>query len=172
MTANRTAELMNRLPGWFVEHARRTEEKARRRREALARRYEFLCGEDAAQGRQSPWRHTIVEVAVAQRSPRPEGSAPHRDRSPTDNAASQTVPQDRAVTGTGLAWPEFMTPEELRDLTGRRALSGQIDALKADRIPHKLLRNRLLVSRFHVREWLAERLPARANGAAQPALAS
>lgn len=168
MTASRTAELMNRLPGWFVEHARRTEEKARRRREVLAKRYEFLCGEEAAQGRQSPWRHTVVEFAPARRSPRPESSA----KQPAGNAASQPIPQDRAAAGASPAWPEFMTPEELRDLTGRRSLGSQIDALKADRIPHKLLRNRLLVSRFHVREWLADRLPAKANAGGQPALAS
>lgn len=57
-------------------------------------------------------------------------------------------------------------------LTGCRSLSSQMDALKADRIPHRVMRNRLLVSRFHVREWLAGRVPNKVGGSAPPALAN
>ncbi|MDR7272991.1 hypothetical protein J2X20_005676 [Pelomonas saccharophila] len=163
MTAARTAELMSRLPGWFVEHARVTEEKARRRREILAKRYEILCGEN----NQGSWSHTIVEFAK-----RPLAARPTAAPAPAPAAVAEPAPERRKATPTGLEWREFMTPEELRDLTGRRSLSSQLDALKADRIPHRVMRNRLLVSRFHVREWLAGRLHAKSGGDAHLALAS
>lgn len=153
MTACRTAELMSRLPAWFVEHARVTEEKARRRREKLARRYELLCGDEA----RGSWSHTIVEFAKRPHLPRP-AAAPKP-------VAEPAQPDPKAL---GLEWREFMTAEELRDLTGRRSLGSQVEALKTGQIPYKLLRNRLLVSRFHVREWLADRLSAGAD-AGQPA---
>lgn len=69
-------------------------------------------------------------------------------------------------------WPEFMTPEELRDLTGKRGLAAQVAVLKAEGIPHKEMRNRLLVSRFHVREWLAGRPLPRASVGVNLAAAS
>lgn len=161
MTASRTAELISRLPGWFVEHARVTEEKARRRREVQAKRYEILCGEEVKGG----WSHTIVEFAKRPAVPRP-ASAP----APTPLPAAEPAQRERRAQPSGTEWREFLTPEELRDLTGRRSLSSQLDALKADRIPHKLLRSRLLVSRFHVREWLADRLHAKVGGGAQLAI--
>lgn len=58
-------------------------------------------------------------------------------------------------------WSEFMTKDELRDMTGKRGQALQVACLVEQRIPHKELRGRLLVSRFHVREWLAGRTPAR-----------
>lgn len=151
-TASRTAELMSRLPGWFVEHARVTEEKARRRREKLARRYELLCGEEA----RGTWSHTIVEFA----------KRPATSRTATASASqpvAETNLQPRQASNPSLEWQEFMTSAELRDLTGRRSLGSQADVLEAGHIPFKLLRDRLLVSRFHVREWLAGRLPSRAG---------
>ncbi|MGM9485001.1 DUF4224 domain-containing protein [Roseateles sp. NT4] len=159
MTASRTAELMSRLPGWFVEHARVTEEKARRRREVLAKRYEALCGEEAKGG----WSHTIIEIAK-----RPLAGRPATAPAPASAAVAEPALERRKAPTSMLGWQEFMTPEELRELTGRRSLSGQLDALKADRIPHRVMRNRLLVSRFHVREWLAGRLHAAASTSLQP----
>ncbi|MBW8847474.1 MAG: DUF4224 domain-containing protein [Burkholderiales bacterium] len=58
-------------------------------------------------------------------------------------------------------WSEFMTKEEIRELTGKRGQALQVAVLIEERIPHKVLRGRLLVSRFHVREWLEGRTPAR-----------
>ncbi len=162
MTASRTAELMSRLPGWFVEHARVTEEKARRRRELLAKRYELLCGEEV----RGSWSHTIVEFTR-----KPPLSRPAAAPAPTPTTVAEPTLERRKPPPTHAQWQEFMTPEELRDLTGRRSLSSQLDALKADRIPHRVMRNRLLVSRFHVREWLAGRLPAKAVDGNHPALA-
>jgi hypothetical protein len=60
-------------------------------------------------------------------------------------------------------WPEFMTPDELRDLTGRRGLALQVRFLQAEGIPHKERGSRLLVSRVHVRDWLAGRPLPRAS---------
>ena len=154
-TASRTAELMSRLPGWFIEHARVTEEKARRRREVLAKRYELLCGEEV----KGSWSHTIVEFAK-----RPAAARTAAAAAPA-SVEESALERRKAAMPAGLEWREFMTPEELRDLTGRRSLSSQMDALKADRIPHRVMRNRLLVSRFHVREWLAGRLHAMAGNA-------
>lgn len=156
-TTSRTAELMSRLPAWFVEHARLTEEKARRRREVLARRYELLCGEEV----KGAWSHTIVEFTK-----RPPAARAAAAPAPAPAAVDpSTLERRKAALPAGLEWREFMTPEELRELTGRRSLSSQMDALRADRIPHRVMRNRLLVSRFHVREWLAGRLHAMAGGA-------
>jgi hypothetical protein len=160
MTASRTAELMSRLPAWFVEHARITEEKARRRREVLAKRYELLCGEDV----KGSWSHTIVEFAKRPHAVRP-AAAPAPAPAPVEEATLERRKPAMPAMPAGLEWREFMTPEELRELTGRRSLSSQMDALRADHIPHRVMRNRLLVSRFHVREWLAGRLHAMAGNA-------
>ncbi len=165
MTANRTAELMNRLPGWFVEHARVTEEKARRRREILAKRYELLYGEEV----KCCWSHTIIEFA---RKPQLARSVSAPTPAPAPAPIAEPILERRKPTPASAQWQEFMTPEELRELTGRRSLSSQMDALKADRIPHRVMRNRLLVSRFHVREWLAGRVPNKVGGSAPPALAN
>ncbi len=163
-TTSRTAELMSRLPGWFVEHARVTEEKARRRREKLAQRYEALCGD----GVKGSWSHTIIEVAKRSQPARPVAVAP----APAPQPSAAPLLERRKASTSVPAWQEFMTPEEIRELTGRRSLSNQMAALKADFIPHRVLRNRLLVSRFHVREWLAGRASAAFSTGPQPALAS
>ena len=50
---------------------------------------------------------------------------------------------------------EFLSADELRDLTQRARRSDQAAELDAMGIPHMVQRGRLLVSRFHVRERLA-----------------
>jgi hypothetical protein len=50
-----------------------------------------------------------------------------------------------------------MTPDELRDLTGKRRQDVQVQFLQTEGLPHKERRGRLLVSRVHVRDWLAGR---------------
>lgn len=62
MTTSRTAELMSRLPRWFVEHARKTEELAQRRRAAQARRFEleFLCGIEVKDSGWQEWEDTVA----------------------------------------------------------------------------------------------------------------
>lgn len=52
---------------------------------------------------------------------------------------------------------EFLSPDELRDLTQRARREAQAQELDAMGIPHMTQRGRLLVSRFHVRERLAGR---------------
>ena len=105
-TASRTAELMSRLPGWFVEHARVTEEKARRRREIQAKRYEALYGDEV----KGSWSHTIIEFAR-----KPLVSRPAPAPAPAPRAEQRL--QDRRASAPQLDWKEFMSPEELRELT-------------------------------------------------------
>lgn len=52
---------------------------------------------------------------------------------------------------------EFLSPQELRDLTQRSRSSHQERALMEAGIPFRLVRGRLIVSRHHAREWLAGR---------------
>ena len=52
------------------------------------------------------------------------------------------------------SWPEFLTPEELKDLTQARTSVKQQAMLIAEGIPFRVVRSRLLVSREHVRDWL------------------
>lgn len=52
------------------------------------------------------------------------------------------------------AWSEFLTADELRDLTQARGLMAQQSMLAAEGIPNKVVKSRLLVSREHVRQWL------------------
>lgn len=61
-------------------------------------------------------------------------------------------------------WPEFLTPEELKDLTQARTSVKQQAMLTAEGIPFRVVRSRLLVSREHVRDWLRgiARPPSRA----------
>lgn len=49
---------------------------------------------------------------------------------------------------------EFLSKEELQFLCGRRDAVSQEKALKEMGIPHRVVRGRVVVSRFHVREWL------------------
>lgn len=61
-------------------------------------------------------------------------------------------------------WPEFLTKDEIWDLTQARGLVAQQATLTAEGIPFRVVRSRLLVSREHVREWLrgVVRPPSRA----------
>lgn len=54
----------------------------------------------------------------------------------------------------GEQWSEFLTKEEIRDLTQARGLVAQQAMLTAHGLPHRVVRSRLLVSRQHVRDWL------------------
>lgn len=61
---------------------------------------------------------------------------------------------------------EFLTPPEVRQLAGgTRDLPGQAEALKAQGIPHRVAAGGkvLLVSRYHVREWLAGKVVTPSN---------
>jgi hypothetical protein len=60
---------------------------------------------------------------------------------------------------------EFLSPAEVKALAGGCSrLVDQAETLREQGIPHRLVGKRLVVSRYHVREWLAGRLaPARAS---------
>lgn len=60
--------------------------------------------------------------------------------------------------------PEFLTSDELKDLTQARGIVKQQAMLTAEGIPFRVVRSRLLVSREHVRDWLrgVVRPPSRA----------
>ncbi|MFT7772805.1 hypothetical protein [Roseateles sp.] len=51
------------MPRWFVEHAQMTDERARRRREAQARRFEleFLCAVEVKDSGWQEWQDTVAE---------------------------------------------------------------------------------------------------------------
>lgn len=53
---------------------------------------------------------------------------------------------------------EFLSPPEVRQLAGRADLLGQDEALRLLGIPHRISGRRMLVSRYHVREWLSGRV--------------
>lgn len=60
---------------------------------------------------------------------------------------------------------EFLTPHEVKDLTGTRNTDEQQVVLTADGIPYRVVRDkRILVSRYHVREWLAGRITTPSRG--------
>lgn len=53
---------------------------------------------------------------------------------------------------------EFLTPAEVKDLAGGvPTLVEQLRVLEGEGIPCKLVGKRLVVSRYHAREWLAGR---------------
>jgi hypothetical protein len=61
---------------------------------------------------------------------------------------------------------EFLTPPEVRQLAGgARDIATQVERLKAEGIPHRLAAGGrvLLVSRYHVRDWLAGKVVAPSN---------
>jgi hypothetical protein len=62
------------------------------------------------------------------------------------------------------AQSEFLSADELRDLTQRARRADQAAELTAMGIPHLEQRGRLLVSRFHVRERLAGHTMAQGQG--------
>lgn len=53
---------------------------------------------------------------------------------------------------------EFLSPTELHDLTGMARVKAQAEWLTAHFIPHKLDGKHVIVSREHVRAWLAGRV--------------
>ena len=59
---------------------------------------------------------------------------------------------------------ELLQPAELRDLTGTAKIDEQECILTQDGIPYRRRGNRILVSRFHTREWLAGRVVTPARG--------
>lgn len=59
---------------------------------------------------------------------------------------------------------ELMQPGEVRQLVGTAKPEEQSKLLREWGIPHRLLNRRILVSRFHVREWLAGHNVAPARG--------
>lgn len=53
---------------------------------------------------------------------------------------------------------EFLSPAEVKDLAGGAAtIMEQLRVLEGEGIPCRLVGKRLVVSRYHAREWLAGR---------------
>lgn len=51
---------------------------------------------------------------------------------------------------------EFLDAADVKTLAGgASAPDKQAEALKAEGIPHRIIRGRVVVSRYHVRAWLA-----------------
>lgn len=59
---------------------------------------------------------------------------------------------------------EFLSPAEVKDLTGEAKPDAQATELERQGLPHKRRGNRVLVSRWHCREWLAGRSVAPSRG--------
>lgn len=59
---------------------------------------------------------------------------------------------------------EFLTATELRVLAGTADRDAQQQFLREQNIPCRLVGGRLIVSRFHTREWLVGRPAARGTG--------
>lgn len=56
---------------------------------------------------------------------------------------------------------EFLSPSEVKVMTGGKARPSEQDAVLAELgVPHRVVGKRVLVSRFHAREWLAGRVVA------------
>ena len=59
---------------------------------------------------------------------------------------------------------ELLLPAEVKQLVGASNPDEQSKLLLEFGIPHRLLKQRILVSRFHVREWLAGRQLVQSRG--------
>jgi hypothetical protein len=59
---------------------------------------------------------------------------------------------------------EFLQPTELRQLTGYCRAAEQDKWLADHGVPHRAEGKRVIVSRFHVREWLAGREVVTSSG--------
>lgn len=60
---------------------------------------------------------------------------------------------------------EFLRPAEVRELTGGATNPDEQERiLRADGIPHRRRDRRILVSRYHTREWLAGKAVAPSRG--------
>lgn len=61
---------------------------------------------------------------------------------------------------------EFLTPAEVKTLAGGAAtLEEQLRVLTAEGVPARLVGRRIIVSRYHAREWLAGRPVVPTRGA-------
>jgi len=61
-----------------------------------------------------------------------------------------------ASKGAAADLGEFLSPAEVKALAGGRSRTqDQVDVLTEMSIPHKVVRKRVVVSRYHVREWLS-----------------
>ena len=59
---------------------------------------------------------------------------------------------------------EFLRPEELRELAGSAGGEAQCAALDMLGVPYRRVNRRVLVSRYHVREWLSGRAVTPSRG--------
>lgn len=59
---------------------------------------------------------------------------------------------------------ELLTPAEVKSLTGSANADEQERILQQDGIPYRRRGKRILVSRFHTREWLAGRTVTPSRG--------
>ena len=59
---------------------------------------------------------------------------------------------------------EFLSPAEIRDMTDRARVDAQSERLTELGVPFRMSGRRVLVSRFHVREWLAGRTVTPSRG--------
>lgn len=59
---------------------------------------------------------------------------------------------------------EFLSADELHDLTDFKQSGKQAEWLRERGIPHRLDGRRVIVSRHHAREWLAGRAVVSSNG--------
>lgn len=59
---------------------------------------------------------------------------------------------------------EFLSAAEVKTLTGASGTEEQARVLTRDGVPFRQRGNRLLVSRFHTREWLAGRVVTPSRG--------
>lgn len=73
--------------------------------------------------------------------------------------ASAAVAAVRAMLAAHIEPSEFLTTDELRDLTQRARRDAQVKELQVLGIPHLVQRGRVLVSRVHVRERIAGNTP-------------
>lgn len=63
-----------------------------------------------------------------------------------------------------MSEPEFLSPDELRALTGFKPAGKQDAWLQEHGIPHRRDGSRMIVSRQHVRSWLEGRTVVSSNG--------
>lgn len=59
---------------------------------------------------------------------------------------------------------EYLTAQEVHQLTGFARAAQQSEWLKLNGIPHKAFERRVVVSRVHVRAWLEGRTVVSSNG--------
>lgn len=76
------------------------------------------------------------------------------DRPQSDDQPQPPMDRNTAARSPTGPLPEFLTTDELKDLTQARGIVKQQAMLTAEGIPFRVVRSRLLVSREHVRDWL------------------